>query len=87
MPNDVWEFKRGDGGSGKVELVGRMQPKDADPAKLPGASHAVIFEEHTLIVRSADGFADSCRSCGVIGLVKGQMCEFIDKYNDEKHPL
>lgn len=83
--NEVWEFSVKS--NGKVELVGRMQPKDVDPAKLPGASHAVVYEEHTLVVRSAIGFAEKCRTCEATNLVKSQTCEFIDRYNDEKHPL
>lgn len=83
--NEVWTFKPLE--NGKVELAGRMTPKDIDPAKLPGASHAVTYEEHMLVVRSSDGFADKCRTCEVIGLVPGQLCAMIDKYNDEKHPL
>lgn len=85
MANEVWEFKTYS--NGKTELVGRMAPKDIDPAKLPGASHVVIHEEHLLEVRSDTGLAESCRTCGAIGLLKGQLCDVIDKYNDEKHPL
>lgn len=83
--NEVWIFKPLT--ATKVELVGRMPPKDTDPTKLPGASHDAQYEEHTLLVRTMDGFAEKCRTCDVIGLVPGQLCMFIDKYNDEKHPL
>lgn len=85
MANEVWTFKPLE--NGKVELLGRMAPKDTDPAKLPGASHAVVHDGHTLVVRSSDGFAEKCRTCEVTGLVPGQICEFISKYNDEQHPL
>lgn len=84
MANEVWAFQKFS--NGKMEVV-RQTPADVDPAKLPGASHAVIYEEHLLEVRSSTGFAESCRTCGTIGLLKGQLCEMIDKYNDEKHPL
>ena len=82
--NEVWAFQKLS--NGKLEVV-RKPPGDVDPSKLPGASHAVTHDGHTLVVRAATGFAESCRTCGAVGLLKGQLCEMIDKYNDEKHPL
>lgn len=84
MTNEVWAFQKFS--NGKMEVV-RKTPDEVDPAKLPGASHAVIYEEHLLEIRSSTGFAESCRTCGGIGLLKGVLCEMIDKYNDEEHPL
>jgi hypothetical protein len=85
MTNDVWEFKQFS--NGKIELVGRMTPKNDDPTQLRGAVQDIEYHGHTLSTWVIDGLAEKCRTCDAIGLVKGQTCAMINKYNDEKHPL
>lgn len=79
--NEVWAFKTTDG---KTTVVGRAEPSDHAAVS---TTHAVVHQEHTLTVRLSDGFAEKCRTCDVVGLIKGQTCSFIDEYNDKMNPL
>lgn len=80
--NEVWTFKTLS--NGKIELAGRAALND-DAA--PGVTRTVDHQEHALVVRLSDGFAEKCRTCDVVGLIKGQTCSLIDEYNDKVNPL
>lgn len=81
MVNEVWAFTTV---GGKTALAGRAEPNDHDA---PSMTHVIEHEAHALVVRLLDGFAEKCRTCDVVGLVKGQTCSFIDEYNDKMNPL
>lgn len=79
--NEVWAFTTTDG---KVTLAGRADLKDHAASDV---INVIEYESHSLVVRVADGFAEKCRTCDAVGLVKGQMCSFINEYNDKVNPL
>lgn len=80
--NEVWQFRTA--ADGKVTLDGRAAIKDHNALS---TTRVVVHQEHVLVVRLPDAFAEKCRTCEVIGLVKSQTCSFINEYNDKVSPL
>lgn len=86
---DVWVFGRK---NGKVILLGRRggdgPPADPVPGgataqSVPPGSDGLGYAEvdgHKL--RTHDGIAQRCVTCGAVGLVKGETCDMIGTYNE-----
>jgi hypothetical protein len=94
VTNDVWVFGRK---NEKVVLLGRRGGDGipADPVAPgvtvpgaqsvpPGSDGPGYAELNGHVLRTYDGMAQRCDTCGAVGLVKGEICDMIGLYNETR---